>query len=484
MFEPYLKSFFVRSSDPTHIKLLKLEILTNLATQSNISMILREFQTYVATQDKEFAAATIDAIGRCACNIKEVTDVCLSGLVNLLANKNETVVAQSVVVIKKLLQSQPSEHKDIIKQMAKLIDSVKISAARASIVWLIGEYCERVPKIAPDVLRKMAITFGHEDEYVKLQILNLAVKLYLTNKAQSEKLVQYVFQLAKYDLSYDLRDRARFLRNLVLLDEKNQSSNRFAYSTKSIFINQKPAPVVESSFKDRDQFQLGTLSHYLNQRCCEYKEIPEFPEVAPDPSVRQVAKDYSRRPKSRSRPRGGDAISPVGVSSPLAKSQEKEEVKVVKRKEKFYSDEESEKESEEEDDDENDENSDEDEEEEEDEDDEEEQSESEDDDDDEEENEEEIEEKKEENHVIGGKSIRSTVQNTTSHVQEQKAMSREHSKNVEKRSDIDNLLLDLNFDYSAPSALIMQPTADIDSHSTHKRTFPRKSNYAAEVLVP
>ena len=44
MFEPFLKSFFVRSSDPTHIKLLKLEILTNLATQSNISMILREFQ--------------------------------------------------------------------------------------------------------------------------------------------------------------------------------------------------------------------------------------------------------------------------------------------------------------------------------------------------------------------------------------------------------------------------------------------------------
>lgn len=26
MFEPYLKSFFVRSSDPTHIKSLKLEV--------------------------------------------------------------------------------------------------------------------------------------------------------------------------------------------------------------------------------------------------------------------------------------------------------------------------------------------------------------------------------------------------------------------------------------------------------------------------
>ncbi|KAG8295223.1 AP-3 complex subunit beta-2, partial [Homalodisca vitripennis] len=64
MFEPFLKSFFVRTSDPTHIKLLKLEILTNLATESSISFILREFQTYISNPDKEFVAATIQAIGR------------------------------------------------------------------------------------------------------------------------------------------------------------------------------------------------------------------------------------------------------------------------------------------------------------------------------------------------------------------------------------------------------------------------------------
>lgn len=58
--------------------------------------------------------------------------------------------------------------------------------ARASILWLIGEYCERVPKIAPDVLRKTAKTFTAEEDIVKLQILNLAAKLYLTNSKQVE----------------------------------------------------------------------------------------------------------------------------------------------------------------------------------------------------------------------------------------------------------------------------------------------------------
>lgn len=46
--------------------------------------------------------------------------------------------------------------------MAKLLDFITISAARASILWLIGEYSERVPKIAPDVLRKLAKTFIDE----------------------------------------------------------------------------------------------------------------------------------------------------------------------------------------------------------------------------------------------------------------------------------------------------------------------------------
>ena len=44
MFEPFLKSFFVRSSDPTHIRLLKLEILTNIAGETSIATILRELQ--------------------------------------------------------------------------------------------------------------------------------------------------------------------------------------------------------------------------------------------------------------------------------------------------------------------------------------------------------------------------------------------------------------------------------------------------------
>ncbi|NXO04770.1 AP3B1 protein, partial [Rhinopomastus cyanomelas] len=285
MFEPYLKSFYVRSTDPTMVKTLKLEVLTNLANETNISTLLREFQTYVKSQDKQFAAAAIQAIGRCATNITEVTDTCLNGLVYLLSNRDEIVVAESVVVIKKLLQTQPARHGEIIKHMAKLLDNITVPVARASILWLIGEYCERVPKIAPDVLRKTAKSFTNEDDLVKLQILNLGAKLYLTNSKQTKLLTQYVLNLGKYDQSYDIRDRTRFIRQLIVPNEKSGALNKYA---KKIFLAQKPAPLLESPFKDRDHFQLGTLSHTLNTRATGYLELCDWPEVAPDPSVRNV----------------------------------------------------------------------------------------------------------------------------------------------------------------------------------------------------
>ncbi|XP_037539015.1 AP-3 complex subunit beta-2 [Nematolebias whitei] len=285
MFEPYLKSFYIRSTDPTQIKVLKLEVLTNLANETNISTILREFQTYIKSMDKDFVAATIQAIGRCATNIGEVRDTCLNGLVQLLSNRDELVVAESVVVIKKLLQMQPEKHSDIIKHMAKLTDNIQVPMARASILWLIGEYCEHVPKIAPDVLRKMAKSFTSEEDIVKLQIINLAAKLYLTNSKQTKLLTQYVLNLAKYDQNYDIRDRARFIRQLIVPIEKSGALSKYA---KKLFLALKPAPVLESPFKDRDHFQLGSLSHLLNAKAGGYQELPDWPEAAPDPSVRNV----------------------------------------------------------------------------------------------------------------------------------------------------------------------------------------------------
>ena len=146
--------------------------------------------------------------------------------------------------------------------MARLVDSIEVPAAKAAILWVMGEYCERVPKIAPDVLRKMAKTFTNEDPAVKMQVnedefeidppqkhfrksfqtINLAAKLCLTNPEQTTLLAQYVFNLAKYDTNYDIRDRARFLRAFVF-PPPGAEDNKLVARARDIFLATKPASV-------------------------------------------------------------------------------------------------------------------------------------------------------------------------------------------------------------------------------------------------
>ncbi|VDM85585.1 unnamed protein product, partial [Strongylus vulgaris] len=53
-------------------------------------------------------------------------------------------------------------------RLARLIRSIQAPPARACIVWLIATHVEKVPNIAPDLLRILAKNFVNEDEIVKV----------------------------------------------------------------------------------------------------------------------------------------------------------------------------------------------------------------------------------------------------------------------------------------------------------------------------
>ena len=73
-----------------------------------------------------------------------------------------------------------------------------------------------------------------------------------------------------------------------LFPPPGQENNKLIKHAKKIFLATKPAPATESKFMNRQNFQLGSMSHYLNAKVMGYHELPEFPEAPPDPSVRNV----------------------------------------------------------------------------------------------------------------------------------------------------------------------------------------------------
>ena len=299
LFEPYLKSFFIKAKDSTQAKILKLEILTNLSNSANISLILREFQAYILNyqEDLEFMAATIQAIGQCAARIKEIAPICLNGLITLLSNRNEAIVSHSIVVIRtQIINKDETIISSIVKQMVRLMDKITTPEARATILWILAEFCpnnEKAAKYSPDVLRKLAKTFCTEADIVKLQALNLSTKLFLTREDNEriKLLVNFIFNLAKYDLNYDVRDRGRFLRQLL---NDPPLAKRVLLVPKCVPDISKSA--ITGNVDQSRQFRVGTLSHYLDKRCSEYEELPDWPEDQPDPSVRARKEVYVEEP--------------------------------------------------------------------------------------------------------------------------------------------------------------------------------------------
>ena len=67
-----------------------------------------------------------------------------------------------------------------------------------------------------------------------------------------------MFNVAKYDQSYDIRDRARLLRCLVMPTPKETNGmngdekpaiNAFAKNAKKVLLATKPAPILETKLK-------------------------------------------------------------------------------------------------------------------------------------------------------------------------------------------------------------------------------------------
>ena len=115
---------------------------------------------------------------------------------------------------------------------------------------------------------------------------------------------------------------------------------------KRILLASKPAPLLQSIYKDSDQFQLNTLSHALSTRVNGYTDLPDFPLEAPDPSVRNIEMPVeagrhdapSGGGSSRSRAEGGSSSSSAGQSRPHHAQRSNAKHKT----DKFYSDEEDE----------------------------------------------------------------------------------------------------------------------------------------------
>ncbi|CAE6456436.1 unnamed protein product [Rhizoctonia solani] len=214
------------------LRLLHVSPEVERVVVENLGIIAQEQPDYVYNEDERFGRAAADAIGRCARAVSDASGQCVAALLSLSDSGDDTATTASVLSFRTLLQTQPdSTIVEVVQALARRVEDIKHPEARACVVWLTGQYAgnlagtasrspfaiEGIAEWAPDVLRIMAKRFTTESDEPKLATLTLAAKLVTLNphSAVLQKLGSYVLALARWDTSYDVRDRARWIGGLV-----------------------------------------------------------------------------------------------------------------------------------------------------------------------------------------------------------------------------------------------------------------------------
>ena len=341
LFIRYATHFLVHGTDSTALACLKFEILTLIfphCEEFMKEMILGELRHFTRASNNELVQAAVQAIGRCAQHDPKASARCMQLLFKHMSSQDGNLVAESVTVIRHLIQQAPQSHIKTVIRLAKNLDTTVHAEARASIIWLVGEFAGigGEDNIAPDVLRILAKNFVDESEAAKLQIILLAAKVYLhyllqhppklpspeptvsssspitfnafslpaeeggfqsfspstpsPEEAQSSsiqsdpehpipKLWNYILLLAHYDTSYDLRDRTRTYKALL----SNPSTTQLA---SLMLLAPKPVPRAPSPSEARAGLLLGSSSLVIGTPVTGYEPLPDWIPEGQEPDKR------------------------------------------------------------------------------------------------------------------------------------------------------------------------------------------------------
>ncbi|TNV84540.1 hypothetical protein FGO68_gene17379 [Halteria grandinella] len=204
-----VRVFFCNFQDPLYVKLEKLEILIRLADLKNVDSLLNELKDYAQEVDVLFVRRSISAIGRIAIKLDRAADRCIQVLHQLINTKIDYVVQEAIIVIKDIFRKYPNRYESIIKDLCENLKALDNVDARASMIWIVGEYGDRIDN-AVDLLTNFSQSFKDEARKVQHALLNATVKLFLKVEGNggAEELVQDVLRMATEESDNpDLRNR-------------------------------------------------------------------------------------------------------------------------------------------------------------------------------------------------------------------------------------------------------------------------------------
>lgn len=213
-----IRVFFCKYNDPIYVKVTKLELIFMLANENNIDEVLTELREYATEIDVHFVRKAVRAIGKLAIKIEPAAKRCIDLLLELVSTKVTYIVQEATVVIKNIFRKYPNQYESIIGTLCEHLDSLDEPEAKAAMVWVIGQYADRIEN-SDALLEDFLYTFSEEPVEVQLALLTATVKLFIQRPTRAQELVPRVLKWATEETDNpDLRDRAYMYWRLLSTD--------------------------------------------------------------------------------------------------------------------------------------------------------------------------------------------------------------------------------------------------------------------------
>ncbi|GMK59390.1 hypothetical protein CspeluHIS016_0704050 [Cutaneotrichosporon spelunceum] len=244
-----VKVFFCKYNDPIYVKLAKLEIMYRLTRDDNVSEVLTELKEYASEVDVDFVRKAVRSIGRLAIKIDSAADECVMVLLDLMKTKISYVVQEAIVVIKDIFRRYPNKYEQVIAVLCENLDVLDESEAKASMIWIVGQYADRIEN-SDELLEDFMFTFKEETPEVQLALLTATVKLFIRRPTAAQELLPQVLKLATEEAENpDLRDRGFMYWRLLTTNPT---------AARDIVLSEKPIISTET-----DRMGKGTLDQLL-----------------------------------------------------------------------------------------------------------------------------------------------------------------------------------------------------------------------------
>ena len=236
-----IRVFFCKYNDPIYVKVTKLELIFMLASEKNIREVLAELREYATEIDVHFVRKSVRAIGKLAIKIESAAQDCIDSLLELVATKVSYIVQEATVVIKNIFRKYPNRYESIISILCDNLDSLDEPEAKAAMIWVIGEYADRIDN-SDVLLDDFLYSFADEPVEVQLALLTATVKLFIQRPTKGQDLVPKVLKWATEETDNpDLRDRGYMYWRMLSTDPE---------LAKTVVMGRKPAITAESEKLD------------------------------------------------------------------------------------------------------------------------------------------------------------------------------------------------------------------------------------------